>query len=366
MEFGISDLNYIYAAVTIIFGVVLAVLARFVVRWLEAKAGETETKWDDIIVAAIGTPVQVAIVAIALHLAITWFGILPDSLQWILDPRYVTAFYVVIGAWILSTFLHDIIAIYGHELAEKTESDMDDRIIELLELIVKWVVWFAALMWILKVFSIDITPLLAGAGIAGLAVALAAQDLISNFFGGAIITVDKPFKVGDRVKIDNYVGDVVSVGTRSTRIRTTDYQIVTIPNNKITTNIIINYAEPDQKLRITNYVTVAYGSDIPTVKRVLLEVAQDAIEHTGLFLEDPAPGTFFLEFGDSSLKFVLYVWANTFNRPDDAHDAINTRIAERFAAEGIEIPFPQMEVQAQKIRNTLFFPLRPFPGGEHV
>jgi MscS family membrane protein len=348
MELSISDLNYIYAAVTIIFGVLLAIIARLVVRWLETKAEKTNTRWDDIIIASIGTPVQVAIIAIALHLAISRFGILPDSLQWILDLRYVTAFYVVIGAWVLSSFLHDIITIYGHELAEKTDSDMDDRIIELLELIVKYVVWFAALMWILKVFSIDITPLLAGAGIAGLAVALAAQDLISNFFGGAIITVDKPFKVGDRIKIDNYVGDVVSVGTRSTRIRTTDYQIVTIPNNKITTNIIVNYAEPDQKLRIANYVTVAYSSDIPHVKHVLLEVAQDAIEHTDLFLKEPAPRTFFLEFGDSGLKFVLYIWANAFNTPDNAHDAINTRIAARFAAEGIEIPFPQLEVRMKK------------------
>ena len=348
MELSISDLNYIYATVTIIFGVLLAILARLAVRWLEAKAETTGTKWDDIIIAAIGTPVQVAIIAIALHLAISWFGILPFSLQYILDPRYVTAFYVVIGAWILSSFLHDIVAIYGHEMAEKTESDMDDRIIELLERIVKWVVWFAALMWILKVFSIDITPLLAGAGIAGLAVALAAQDLISNFFGGAIITVDKPFKVGDRIRIDNYFGDVVSIGTRSTRIRTTDHQIVTIPNNKITTNIIINFAEPDQKLRIASYVTVAYGSDILNVKRVLLDVAQDAIEHTDLFLKEPAPRTFFLEFGDSGLKFVLYTWAKAFNKPDDSHDAINTRIAERFVAQGIEIPFPQLQVRMKK------------------
>ncbi len=119
--------------------------------------------------------------------------------------------------------------------------------------------------------------------IAGIAVALAAQDLISNFFGGAIITVDKPFKVGDRVKIDNYYGDVLSVGTRSTRIRTLDYQIVTIPNNKITTNVIVNYSEPDEKLRITIPVTVAYGTDPLRVKKILLEIADDAIKNTRLF-----------------------------------------------------------------------------------
>ena len=98
--------------------------------------------WDDIIIAAIGTPVQVGIIAVALHYAVSHFGILPDSLQWILDPRFITAFYVVIGAWIISSFLHDIIVIYGHEFAKQSESDWDDRLIELLELIVKWLVWF--------------------------------------------------------------------------------------------------------------------------------------------------------------------------------------------------------------------------------
>jgi len=348
MEIPISDINYAYAAATVVFGVLLALIVRAIVNWLKTKAGETETNWDDIIIAAIGTPVQIAIVVVAIYFAISHFGILPSSLQWILDPRYVTAFYVLIGAWIISSFLHDIIVIYGHELAEQSEGDWDDRLVELLELIVKYVVWFAALMAVLSIFEVNITPFLAGAGIAGLAVALAAQDIISNFFGGAIITVDKPFRIGDRIKVDQYYGDVVSIGPRSTRIKTLDYQIVTIPNNKITTNIIINYAEPDQKLRIIIPVSVAYGSDPKKVKEILLDIAQNTIKTTEYLLEEPAPNAFFSEFQDTSLKFILYVWARKYNLPDEVKDTINTQIAERFASEGIEIPFPQMEVRLKK------------------
>ena len=348
MEIPISDLNYVYATATVVFGVLLALITRAVVNWLKTKAGETETNWDDIVVAAIGTPVQVAIVVIAIYFAISRFGILPSNLQWLLDPRYVTAFYVMIGAWIISSFLHDIIVIYGHELAEQSEGDWDDRLVELLELVVKYVVWFAALMAILSIFEVNITPFLAGAGIAGLAVALAAQDIISNFFGGAIITVDKPFRVGDRIKVDQYYGDVISIGPRSTRLKTLDYQIVTIPNNKITTNIIVNYAEPDQKLRIALPVSVAYGSDPKKVKEILLDIAQNTIKKTEYLLDEPAPKAFFLEFQDSSLKFILYVWARKYNLPDEVKDSVNTQITERFAAEGIEIPFPQMEVRLKK------------------
>ena len=121
MDIGISDINYAYAAATVVLGVLIALIVRAVVNWLKTKAGETETQWDDIIIAAIGNPVQIAIVVVAIYFAISRFGILPSNLQWLLDPRYVNAFYVVIGAWIISSFLHDIIAIYGHELAEKSE-----------------------------------------------------------------------------------------------------------------------------------------------------------------------------------------------------------------------------------------------------
>jgi MscS family membrane protein len=338
------ELNTFYAALTVIFGVLLALVARTIVRWLEGKAEETDTRWDDIIIAAIGTPVQVAIIAISVYIALRYFSVLPANLQWILDPRYITAFYIVIGAWIFSSFLHDIIRIYGHEIAEKSEGDWDDRLVELLELVIRYVVWFIALMIILSTFEVDITPFLAGAGIAGLAVALAAQDIISNFFGGALITVDKPFKVGDRIRVDNFYGDVTHIGPRSTRLKTLEYQIVTIPNNKITTNIIVNYSMPDPKLKMSVPVSVAYGSDVDKVTRVLLEVVNEAIKDTDYLLADPEPGIFFVEFGASDLKFIIRVWSKAYNTPDEVKDAINRRVNARFEKEGIEIPFQQIDI----------------------
>jgi small-conductance mechanosensitive channel len=350
MDLGLSGpgVNYILAAFTFLLGIILAFLARRAVRWLESRAGKTDTYWDDILIAAIGTPVQVTIIVLALYYGVTLFDILPESLHWILDPAYAQAFYILISAWILATFLHSIIHIYGRRYAEKSDTDMDDRLVDLLELVIRYVIWFAAILAILSVFDIDVTPLIAGAGIAGIAIALAAQDFISNFFGGAIITVDKPFKVGDRIKVEDYYGDVLSVGTRSTRIKTLDYQIVTIPNNKLTTNIITNYSEPDPKLRITIPVSVAYGTDPRRVKTILLEVAHAAIQDTDYLLEDPAPTVFFTEFADSSLNFILRVWARKYNLPEEVRDAINCRIAERFEKEGIEIPFPQMDVHMKQ------------------
>src|SRR5208337_2936120 len=241
------DDDLLFAIVTIIAGLLIAGAARVVVRWLEKFAETTETKWDDIIVAAIGTPVQVGIIAVSVYIALKFQGVVPGQYSWIISDKVLNSIYTLIGTWIIASLVHDIISIYGHALAEQTEGDWDDRLVEFLELAARYIIWFAGIMLILVNLKIDITPFLAGAGIAGLAFALAAQDIISNFFGGAIITMDKPFKVGDRVKIDTFYGDVTNIGPRSTRLRTLDYQIVTIPNNKVTSSYIVNYSEPDVK-----------------------------------------------------------------------------------------------------------------------
>lgn len=241
-------------------------------------------------------------------------------------------------------FTYNFIHLYGCWMAARTESEVDDRIIDVLEIAVKYVIWFVAFFLILSTLDIDITPLLAGAGIAGVAVALAAQDLLSNFFGGALIVMDKPFKVGDRIKIDDYLGDVVSVGPRSSRLQTLDYQLVTIPNSKIASSVIINYALPEVRLKIKIPVSAAYGSDVHHVKEVLLGIAWEAVERSEYVISEPVPTVYFLEYGASSLNFTLVVWAKAFNMAWEVQDFINTRIYERFEEEGIEIPFNQMDV----------------------
>ena len=339
------EIGLLYAVATIVIGLVIAGMARSIVKWLKKYAETTDTKWDDILITAFGTPVQVAIVAVSVYIALKYFGVIPDQYAWLISDKILNSLFTLIGTWIIATLVNDIIKVYGHVLAEQTEGDWDDRLIEFLELAARYLIWFVGIMLIFINLGIEITPFLAGAGIAGLAFALAAQDLISNFFSGAIITVDKPFKVGDRIKVDNFYGDVIHIGPRSTRLKTLDYQIVTIPNNKLTSNYIVNFAEPDQKLRITLTVAVAYGSDIQNVKKILLEIADEVITKTEYLLADPKPKVYFMEFGDSSLKFVLYVWAKAYNLPDEVKDSINTRIDQRFRDEGIEIPFPQMEIR---------------------
>ncbi|MFA6362663.1 mechanosensitive ion channel family protein [Methanoregula sp.] len=339
------DPGYFHAAITVIFGLTLAGAAHLVLRWLKKKADATDTQLDNIILNAIGGPLVVAIIAVSIYAALTRFDVVPDTLSWLITDQIITAFFILLGAWICSVFSYNLIRTYGTVIAEKTDTDLDDRIIPILEIAAKYLIWFIAFLLILATFNVDITPFLAGAGIAGLAVALAAQDLLSNFFGGAIITMDKPFVIGDRIKFDEYFGDIVSIGPRSTRLKTLDNQIVTIPNSKITSNIVVNYAQPDIKLKVRIPFSVAYGSNMPRVKAILLEVAREAQTKTPWVLADPGPSVYFLEFGESGLNGQLLLWTNNYDYSWDVQDYMNFRIDERFRDEKIEIPFRQVDIR---------------------
>ena len=338
------DSGFFYAAITIAAGLVSAGMVYGIVRWLKQKARGTDGQLDDIILKAIGIPLVVGIIVLSIYVALTRFDIVPESLSGFITPQVINAVFILLGAWIISVFTCNVICTYGTLIAKREDNDLDARLIPALETSVRYLIWFVAFLLILHDFQFDITPLLAGAGIGALALALAAQEILGNFLGGVIIAVDKPFRIGDRVKVDTFFGDVVHIGFRSTRIKTMDHQIVTVPNSKITSSVIINYAMPDSNLKVRIPFSVAYGSDIDKVTEILLSIAGEAAEKTSWVLTDPAPEVFFLEFGESSLDGQLILWTNNYDSSWNVQDYVNRRILIRFREEKIEIPFRQIDV----------------------
>lgn len=343
--------SIMYGSGVVLCGIIAAFIVHEVFGWLQKRADLTESKLDDIVLYSLSKPLAIAIIAGSVWISVA-FIIDPAALlgeyAWLVSEKCFVAAAILIAAWVVSSFVYNFINLYGRWMASQTETDLDDRIIRVLEVSARYVIWFIAILMVLRMLDVDITPLVAGAGLAGLAVALAAQDIVSNFFGGAVILADKPFAVGDRIKIDEYLGDVVSIGPRSTRIKTLDYQMVTIPNSKVSSSVIVNYAMPDVKLKIKVPISAAYGSDITRVKEILIEIGCEAAARSKYVLSDPAPSAYFLEFGASSLDFMLIIWARAFNLAWDVQDYVNTRVYERFAEEGIEIPFPQMDVHVRE------------------
>ncbi|MCK9590384.1 MAG: mechanosensitive ion channel [Methanoregula sp.] len=345
------DHGILYAVITLAAGLVLGCITYGIIRWLKKKADTTETRLDDIILMAVGTPLVIAVIALSAYIALTRFDIIPESMGGISTVQVINAVFILLGAWIASVFLQNLIHTYGAVIAEKTETDLN-RLIPILLMMVRYLIWFVVFLLLLAVFQVDITPFLAGAGIAGIALALAAQDILGNFLGSAIIAIDKPFRIGDRVRIDTFFGDVISLGPRSTRIKTLDNQIVTIPNSTVTQGVVINYAMPNRTLKIHIPFSVAYGSDIEKVTKILLDIASDAAEKTSWVMTDPAPSVYFLELGESSLNGRLLLWTYYYDYEWDVKDWVNRRIARRFKEEKIEIPFRQLDIWMRNNRDS--------------
>lgn len=214
-----------------------------------------------------------------------------------------------------------------------------------LELIIRVVIWTLGLLMILATLEINITPLLAGAGIAGIAVALAAQDILSNIFGGLVLYADAPFRVGDWVKVDKQIGEVLQIGPRSTRIKTLDSELMTIPNAKISGDSVINFSAPQEYMLIRLKIGVAYGSDVDLVKKTMQEAVENVLVKTPYLSRDEPIETNFMSFGDSSLNFELVICAAKPLYYYAARDAVNCEVNRLFAKNAISVPFPQREVR---------------------
>jgi len=319
-------------------GIIAAGIVHIIFIWLKKKAEQTETKMDDLLVYSLGWPLVMLAFFIPFFLAIEHLLSIYPQLQWIADSKVLASGYILVGTWIIATFVDGFLNTYGMALAEETETDLDDRIVEILQKIAKWIIWFIGFMYILSTFNINITPLIAGAGIMGIAIALAAQDLFSNFFGGAVIITDQPFKAGDRVLINDVLGDVIHIGPRSTRIITLDSDIVTMPNTKIATSIIHNYSMPNPQVRIQIPVSVSYAADIKQVKRVLSEIIDEAVKtRPDVIAPDPKPTVYLMKMDKSTMTFMVTVFASGFLYNNIIQDYMNIQIVERFRKEGIII-----------------------------
>jgi MscS family membrane protein len=222
-----------------------------------------------------------------------------------------------------------------------TRGKIGNDLFLLLKNILRVVIVASGLLWLLSIWKVDLTPLFASAGIAGIAVALAAKDTLANFFGGISIFADNTFKVGDFIVLDSGErGEVVEIGIRSTRIKTRDDILITIPNSILANSKIINESAPLPRFRIRVPVGVAYGSNLVEVEEILLGVAE---ANTNV-VREPAPRIRVRRFGESSVDFELLCWVDDpSQRGREIHNLLKA-IYQAFGDRHVSIPFPQRDV----------------------
>ena len=241
---------------------------------------------------------------------------------------------VFIGAYIFYKVLS--ILLNYLEIYPNVEEKMLKTAINILENLSKILILFLAFLMVLSIWGIDITPLLASAGLFGLAVGFALKDIVQNVLSGILIFLDPPFKVGDIVEVDKYLGEVVDIGIRNTKIKTFDNRIITIPNSDILLSKIINYNLPNDIVRVSLKIGVSYDSDPEFVKNVIIN---DILKNVDTILPDPKPEVLFMEYGDSALIFEVRFWVYLKDKISTI-DRVNTLIWKVFKEKDIEIPFP--------------------------
>ena len=288
--------------------------------------------------------------------------ILPIILAWVMlkvfilpeGATVVVKNILLIGAALAITYLAirmlDVLLSYYQAKAARTKSKLDDQLIPIIGRTAKVFVWAIAGLLVLQNLGYNITSLLAGLGIGGLAVAMAARDTLANFFGAVAIFVDRPFNVGDTVSVEGFEGTIETIGLRSTRIRTFEGTLVTIPNQMMANAKINNTAK--RPTRRTNYVIgVTYDTSYERLNRALEILRQILADH---------PSTaqyraYFKEFGPSSLNIVVNHWCRYLDYEQylKALEEINLEIKRRFEEEGIEFAFPTQTIYLRRGEASL-------------
>ncbi len=322
-----------------------AVLAKavdiFIDRVLSRIAAKTKISFDDKLIKYLHIPICWTVFGFGVLHALS-AGLLADPWQLIL-PQISKSIILILWLVALIRIFNWMVEHYMAGAHEKGRIGKD--LFMLLKNVLRVVVIIAGLLWLLAIWHISLTPLFASAGIAGIAVALAAKDTLANFFGGISIFMDNTYKVGEYIILDTGErGEVVEIGIRSTRIKTRDDVIVTIPNSIIANSKIINESAPIPRFRIRIPVGVAYGSDLENVEKVLLTVAA-----ANLNIEKyPEPRVRMRLFGDSSLNLELLCWVkDPRDKGLEMHNLLKAAY-KAFDEQSITIPFPQRDVHIFK------------------
>jgi small-conductance mechanosensitive channel len=314
------------------------VLHRYVIGWLRKLTRRTETTFDDIVVDLLARALRPLLVIAVIAGGMNVLPLPPEFLKVANRILYLAA---------LAFSLYYIVQLLQLILERWLVKSAADRSLrDPIRFVAKALFGILALVVVLENLGIKLTAVWTTLGVGSVAVALALQETLANFFAGFYLQLDRPIRVDDYVKLDSgQEGFVQKMSWRSTRIRTMWNNTVIVPNSKLASDIITNYSMPEPGMSLRLPFGVGYSSDAELVERVLLEETREAAKQIPALLLDPAPMVRFMPgFGDSSLNFTLICRIATYTDQYVVQDALNKRILARFRKEGIQIPFPQRDV----------------------
>ena len=342
--YGNSILNWAIAVGILILSFVVVKMLYWifsnVIRRLTSK---TKTNLDDVLIDKLEKPLTYLVLILGYWISVHYL-VFKEEVEIVLEN--VAYFLLVVDVTaILSRIVDALISEVIMPITERSDSSFDNQLIPVIQKGVRSIIWVLGIIIGLDNIGFDITAMIAGLGIGGLALALAAQDSVKNIFAGIMIFLDKPFRIKDRIQVDGFDGTVEEVGLRSTRLRTLEGRIVTIPNSRFTDNSVTNVtSQPTLKVKLNLGLT--YDTDEVQMQKAI-DILEDIVKDQDAITNDYAAG--FNGFGDFSLNilFIYYV------KPDshwlDTQTMVNKEVLRRFNKEGLEFAFPTQTILKKDI-----------------
>lgn len=301
---------------------------------------KTKNRMDDILFKMLQAPVLLGVMLLAIWIA---------SSRLNLDPK-IDAFFsksyqflIVLNiTWFLVRFVNAVIEEYLVPKAEDNSTKyLDNTLIPIIRRGVLGIIWAIGVMMALRNVGVDVGALIAGLGIGGLAFALAAQDTIKNIFGGITIFTDRPFRIGDRVKVDGFDGFVEDIGIRSTRLRTLEKRLVTIPNYKIVEASIENISG-EQMRRVLMNIGLTYTTTPEQMQQALSILKNMPKVHKDVDSKELV--AVFSDFSPYSLDIKFIYWIKKSGDVVEVPSKVNFEILSKFKEAGLTFAYPTQTV----------------------
>ncbi len=330
---------------SIIFG---AVLGKFIFPLVIRLTNRTRTSLDTRLVLAVRRPVGVGVMVLGGYLALTVPLDLSQGSQNVVGTiAGLLGIIVVVTA--VASLLSAFIGWYLEIVAPRTETTLDEQLFPLLRKVLLGVVYSLGVLLVLDQLNINISPLIAGLGLGGLAVGLALQPTLANLFAGTYVMTEGVIAEGDYVELENGIsGYVVGVGWRSTHIRTWLNNLVVVPNSKFADTMITNYHQPVLPVNVFLTCGVGYGNDLERVERVCMEVMNDLLDTNDGAVKEYGAWFGYDSFGESNVNFWLFIQAKDRLASYEVQSDLVKRLHGRLKEEEIVINYPVRSLQFPK------------------
>ncbi len=332
---------------------ILAIFLSAAAAWwvLNLITGKLERKYRDSVLFERSHTIFILVKRAGHYSILLLVGIgLLNAFQALMVEKIFYAFMVLILASFANGIFNQIIPYLENRLTAKTETHVDDMIVDLFKKFSGVIIYTTGIIIALDILGANIMPFVAGAGVAGIAIGFAAKDTLSNLIAGVLLIIDRPFEIGDRIEVwtapadSSTWGDVIDIGLRATKIQTPDNIVIIIPNNEIMRRDIINYTTITKEIRVRIPVGIAYDADIKKAKDIITRISLE-LEWV---MKEPPPKVVAKSFGDSAINLEARIWIREPRRRMDTISYVTDRLREAFQQEGIEIPYPKRDIYIKK------------------